>query len=235
MKQYLKKHLYLLMILYVPLYLAVFFLLEKLITANYWVSYTPLDDKIPFVEQFVIFYCCWYPSLVATGLVLLFTDVPEFKKYMWFIIAGFSLSMLICAVFPNGQDLRPASFEHHNFYTWLIGRIYKADTNTNVFPSMHVVGCGAVLCGVYRMKPKKGKVLLRTAVTILMLLIIASTVFIKQHSILDIYGGIALSVPIGFAIYGRKHKIREKGVGEREGKGQTAEKENTDSSAHPAE
>lgn len=235
MKQYLKQHRYLLMILYVPFYLTVFFLLEKWITKDYWVSYLPLDDKIPFVEQFVIFYCCWYPSLVATGLVLLFHNVDEFKKYMWFIIAGFSLSMLICAVFPNGQDLRPASFDHANFYTWLIGKIYKADTNTNVFPSMHVVGCGAVICGVFGMKPKRFKALLRAGAAVLMLLIVASTVFIKQHSILDIYGGIALCIPIWFVIYGRKHKILQKGVGERAGKGTIPEEGDTDPSAHPAE
>ena len=40
-----------------------------------------------------------------------------------------------------------------------------------------------------------------SAVWLWMLLICASTVFIKQHSIVDVYAACALFVPIYFAVY----------------------------------
>lgn len=59
--------------LYIPVYLLLFFIVEQLVpsTCDYWVSYLPLDDLIPFCEYFVIFYCLWYPLLIATAIYLL--------------------------------------------------------------------------------------------------------------------------------------------------------------------
>ena len=44
--------------LYIPVYLLLFFIVEQLVpsTCDYWVSYLPLDDLIPFCEYFVVFY-----------------------------------------------------------------------------------------------------------------------------------------------------------------------------------
>ena len=38
--------------LYIPVYLLLFFIVEQLVpsTCDYWVSYLPLDDLIPFCE-----------------------------------------------------------------------------------------------------------------------------------------------------------------------------------------
>jgi hypothetical protein len=44
------------------------------------------------------------------------------------------------AAFPR----RPAEITQSGFSAWLVGCIYAADTNTNVLPSMHVVGCCAI-------------------------------------------------------------------------------------------
>ena len=51
--------------LWVPVYLICFFLLERLITDGYWATQLPLDRLIPFCPVFVVFYCLWYPLLVA--------------------------------------------------------------------------------------------------------------------------------------------------------------------------
>lgn len=205
---YIKNNKHLLMILYVPVYLIWYLVAEHLVTTDYWVSYMPLDDKIPFIDWFVIFYCMWYFLLIIPGLYFLIKkDIPVFKRYMWFIIVGFSVSLAICTVFPNGQDLRPTSFERDNAFTRLIAMIYAADTNTNVLPSMHVVGCVAVVSAVFDSKyTKKWRIpMLLTA-----LLICLATVFIKQHSVLDVIAGFAVCVPIWLALY--MGKIRQKGM-----------------------
>jgi len=196
------KNRHLLLLLFVPLYLTAFYLIEKFITTDYWVSYIPLDDSIPFLEVFVIPYCIWYPFMIVTGLYLLLKDVPAFKRYMWFIIIGFTTSLTICALLPNGQDLRPLVFERVNFCSKMVEAIYQADTNTNVLPSMHVVGTLATAFAIFDSPGLKNRVI-RIITIIFTILICMSTVFIKQHSILDIFAGIAVCIPIYFVVYRR--------------------------------
>ena len=191
-------------ILFIPAYLFCFFLVERLVPADadYWVSYLPLDDHIPFLESFVVPYCLWYPLLLFLGFGLLILDVPELKRYIRFLVIGFGFSLLFCLIFPNGQDLRPLPFARHNCFTWLLGRVYAADTNTNVLPSMHVIGCVAAACAVFRTRSAMRR--WRWPVLILSVLICCSTVLVKQHSILDIFAALAVCIPIWFLLYYKK-------------------------------
>ena len=193
-------------LLFVPAYLLCFALVERLVPpeGGYWVSWTPLDERIPFLEYFVVPYCAWYPLLLFTGLELMLTDAAGFKRYMNYLMLGFGFSLLFCLAFPNGQDLRPDHFARDNIFTEILRGIYAADTNTNVFPSMHVVGCGAVLGAVLRAKGRLRR--LRRAVPALCILICASTVLVKQHSVLDIVAGIAVCVPIDLYLYEKTGK-----------------------------
>lgn len=187
--------------LYIPVYLLLFFIVEQLVpsTCDYWVSYLPLDDLIPFCEYFVIFYCMWYPLLIATAIYLFANDDHSFRLYGWFIIIAFTGTLLFCLIFPNGQNLRPAEFTDPNIFTWLVGRLYHTDTNTNVIPSMHVLGCMAAVFGLFRCccTPRWAKI----GVIILTVLINASTVFIKQHSILDVIIALIVSVVLYFVVF----------------------------------
>lgn len=195
-----KKHL--LLILYVPVYLISFFLVELLVpsTGDYWVSYCFLDDLIPFNEYFIIPYYLWYPYLFAVGIYLMARDVPEFRRYMYCIIMGFSFCVVFCLVFPNGQDLRPETFARDNVFVSLVKAIYAVDTNTNVIPSVHAVGAifGAIgICSTQTLKRKW----IKATVVLLAVLISISTCFVKQHSILDVFAAMALCVVIYAIVY----------------------------------
>lgn len=183
-----------------PAYLCLFFLAERLVVDHYWVSYLPLDDKIPFCEWFALPYVMWYPFLVIPGLIFLLKDGEAFRKYMLYIGLGFSSAVIFCLLFPNGQDLRPAAFPRENFCTEILRWIYSADTNTNVCPSMHVIGCCGAALAVHRALPKKKRGWM-VPVAALALLICASTVFVKQHSVLDIFIAIPWSLACGWIIY----------------------------------
>ena len=91
-------------------YLTLFAIAEHVVTDNYWVSYLPLDDKIPFCRYFIIPYCLWHPLLFLMTLYLMFYDAEGLKRYMLYIGLGFGGSILFCLIFPNGQDLRPTEF-----------------------------------------------------------------------------------------------------------------------------
>ena len=192
-----KEYGHVLLILYVPVYLVGFFLMEQCVpeTADYWVSYCFLDDLIPFNEWFIIPYCLWYPLLFVTGFWLLLRDVQGFKLYMYCIIIGFTASIIFCLIFPNGQDLRPETFPRENLLTQVVRLIYEADTNTNVMPSVHVEGAIFAAMGICTTKSIKSMSVKVTAVVIAGLICMA-TCFVKQHSILDVCAAIVLCVII---------------------------------------
>ena len=165
-------------------YLSLFYLAEHLVTKNYWVSYLPIDDQIPFCRFFIVPYCLWHPLLVLMTAYLIFTDPPAFKRFMLYIGFGFGGSIIFCMLFPNGQ----------------VKRIYAADTNTNVIPSMHVIGCAALTLACFdapRLRAKK----LHLVMLPLGLLISMSTVFVKQHSMLDVLVAIPVSALLCVLIY----------------------------------
>lgn len=198
MRNLIKNRPYVLWVLYLPFYLLLFFITEKLVTTNYWVSYCPLDDIIPFCPPFVLFYVLWYPLMVGTGLFLMWKDPRAFIRYMYFVSIGLTTSLIICLLFPNGQDLRPVLTED-DIFTWILRQIYAADTNTNVLPSMHVVGTMAALWAWFDTRIPLRK-WVRPALVVLGLLINASTVFVKQHSFLDIVAGLVLSLIVWFVV-----------------------------------
>lgn len=190
--------------LWVPVYLICFFLLERLITDGYWATQLPLDRLIPFCPPFVVFYCLWYPLLVAVGLYLLAADWAGFRRYMAFLAASFFLSLLIWFLLPSGQDLRPDLTGRTDLFSRWIAALYTVDTNTNVFPSVHVVGSIGAAWAVWDCPSLRRRRWPGVAATALAVLICLSTVLIKQHSLLDAAGGAALAAAVGAAVYHRQ-------------------------------
>ena len=190
--------------LWLPIYLISFFLLEQLITDSYWATQLPLDSLIPFCPQFVVFYCLWYPLLVSVGIYLLIADRPGFHRYMAFLAATFFLSVLIWILVPNGQDLRPDLSGQTSFFSRWVASLYAADTNTNVFPSVHVVGSIGAAWAVWDCSSLRRRRWPGVAATVLACLICLSTLFIKQHSLLDVAGGVTLSMIVGAVVYRRQ-------------------------------
>ena len=182
-------------------YLILYLVAEHVIVSDYHVMHIPLDEKIPFCEWMIIPYCLWHPFLVVMSAYLMLWDAESFKRFMAFIGLGFIPVIIFDMIFPNGQDLRPAVFEHTNIATRLVAQIYAADTNTNVFPSMHVIG-SAALAAAAIYTPSLRKRHLHWIMIPLGVLISVSTVFVKQHSCLDLFGAIPYSALIWWLVYG---------------------------------
>lgn len=225
MKKLLKKYKHIWLLIYVPIYLVSFNLIEEIIspTSDYWVSYMPIDDIIPFNELFVIPYIFWYPFIFFTGIYLFFADSNAFRRMVWGIIIGFSTALIFYMLFPNGQNLRPAEFERDNILTQIMESIYRNDTNTNVLPSMHVIGSWVTFYAFLDCDRLRKHKLLVAAAFVISVLISLSTVFCKQHSFLDVIWGLIWSAVIYYItqIVMKKHmdkierdveKIDEAGV-----------------------
>ncbi len=180
---------YLLLLLFWPIFGLCFSSLEKFRTlenCKHFVVYSPLDDVIPFCELFVIPYMIWFGYIVGMYVYTVFFDTEAFKKYMYFVIGTYTVTIIIYLIFPTVQELRPnlEGLGRSNFLTRFMGDFYNFDTNTNVCPSLHVIGAVAVSVAAWHSKlfGKKGW---RIAFTVMTVLIALSTVFLKQHSIID--------------------------------------------------
>ena len=200
-KKFIKEHPHMWWGLYLPVYLTMFFIIEHLITDNYWATQTAIDDYIPFCEWFIFPYDAW--GLPAGG----HRPVPDRQGrrglpavYVTIMIT-FTTATVFCALVPNGQDLRPAVMEHHNIAAWLLQNTYALDTNTNVFPSVHVLGVIAAVSAVWH-TPSLRKWGWRAGSPGLGIVIIAATLFVKQHAFIDVLAG---PVCGGF---GRYHRVR---------------------------
>ena len=179
-------------LLFWPVYLLRYFLIELFNPAQtYHVMHCLLDDKIPFNEFFLIFYVCWYFFIVGIHLYTLLYDVDTFKRYSKFLCVSITMSTVVFLLYPSCQNLRPAEFPRDNLLSRTMGLIYAVDTSTNVFPSEHVIGALAALAAAahteHLRKPKR-----LVSLTVLTVLICASTLFLKQHSVLDVLGALPI-------------------------------------------
>lgn len=188
-----------------PIYGFFFLLVERLwIRESYHPMYTPLDDKIPFCEYFLIPYLFWFVFLVGIHIYTLLYDTESFKKLMQFIIITYSIAIIIYMIFPNCQELRPVTFERDNVFTRFMVHFYEFDTNTNVCPSIHVIGSLAVMFSAWYSKHFSTKGW-RIVFCVTAVLISVSTVFLKQHSVLDVLAAIPVSL-LGYWLVYRRPK-----------------------------
>ena len=176
-----------------------------------------VDEWIPFNEWFLIPYMLWMVCMLAMVAYTLFYDVESFKKYSRFLILTFSATTVIYLLWPTCQNLRPETFPRDNLMSRLVGLLYAADTSTNVCPSEHVIGSLAVVAAAFHC-PYFRKPLRLTLVTVLMVTVALSTVFLKQHSILDVFAAIPLCIIVHFICFpigkrkGKPADFKERGL-----------------------
>lgn len=179
------------LLLYWPIYGIVFMILERFLNVEYNPVYCKLDDMIPFCEYFVIPYYFWFLFLIGIQVYGFFFDVKAFKDYMYYTILTYTLTVIIYIIYPTSQELRPAEFARNNIFTDVVRFLYGFDTNTNVCPSLHVIGSFAVYFAARKSRAFSG-LGWRIAFFIMAVLISISTVFLKQHSVLDIFWAMIL-------------------------------------------
>lgn len=196
-----QKYKYFLWLLYIPAYFICFFLLEKRKDVDFNYIHSSLDDAIPFCEFFIIPYYLWFLFIfVSVGAFILF-DFEGFKKLAWFLALGMTAFLVICYVWPNALNLRPINVTRDNFCTDIVRFLYKTDTPTNVFPSIHVYNTVCVEVAILRSNLRNKHKILTTFTVILSVLIILATVFLKQHSIIDVIGAFVMAFIFYLLVY----------------------------------
>lgn len=184
-------------------YFAMYFLTERLIPAEAChVIHSPLDDLIPFREEFVIFYVGWYALIIGSLGYFLLYSVDSFKKLQTYIIITQTLAVGVYILYPSCQNLRPEVFPRQNVLTAILGIIYRLDTPTGVCPSLHVA-ISVAIASVW-LREKRAKLWLRAAIALFCLGVCLSVAFVKQHSVIDIAAAIPVCLIAEWFVFFRK-------------------------------
>ena len=220
MKAFFQKYRHALVLLYGLIYMPWFMWLESRSNLPYHVIHVKLDDMIPFVEYFIVPYLLWFVYVAAVFVYLFFKNRREFYQYCIFLFTGMTLFLIVSTLYPNGHLLRPYTFARNNIFTFAVQILYQADTATNIFPSLHVYNSIAAHRAVANSETLAGNRLIRGGSFVLMVSIILATMFLKQHSVLDVISGILLGLVMEQLVYrtdysavrigwGRKRKPEE--------------------------
>lgn len=202
MKDKLNQYKHVLLLLYFPLYLAAFRYLENITPEHLHIISSPLDQYIPFLPVFIIPYLFWFVYIALPGMYFLFCERDVFCRLMYFGMIGMTVFLLISYVYPNGLAIRPEHLAGDSVFIKLTRYVYSVDTSTNVLPSIHVFNSIGIYLAVKdseNLRKKKG---IRYASLTITVLIILSTMFVKQHSVVDVIAGLLLSCVASDLIYG---------------------------------
>lgn len=202
--QWFRRHkLELMVLLASVVYLLWFHWLEQQVTvaSGYHVIHVGLDDYIPFVPYFIVPYLLWFPYVLFAWLYLYRKDRETCRQMSVFLFLGMFTALFICTIYPNGTRLRPDVDAEKNVFYALVAWLYQTDTPTNVLPSIHVFNSIGVEIALMRTKALRAHRGIRLASLCLCVLICLSTMFLKQHSGLDVFTACMMAYVIYGAVY----------------------------------
>lgn len=169
----------LIFMLLIPMAQGIYFFLNLTTTSAFDITIY-LDNLIPFNEWFVIPYVFWYVYTFGTLLVLAYTDHKTYFKLLFSILLGMLVCFVVYYLFPTTvprPDVVP-----NNILSRIVLLIYGNDKPYNCFPSIHMLD--TLLITMFLLKYSKSYMLKISTIAIC-ISIYLSTLFIKQHSILD--------------------------------------------------
>ncbi len=190
-----------LLLLYFFLYFPWFSYLEKTVTTHFHVIHVALDDYIPFCEYFIIPYLAWFGYVAFGVCYFFFKNKEEYYRLCTTLFTGMTIFLIVSTLYPNGHYLRPTYFDHNNICIQLVKWLYSTDTPTNLFPSIHVYNSICVNAAIWHSEDFKKHKAVRYGSAVLMVLIILSTMFLKQHSVFDVVTGTVLAVSLYSVVY----------------------------------
>lgn len=189
------------LILYGIIYISWFAHLEKTVTRGYHVIHMAVDDYIPFLEGFIIPYVLWFFYVAAVVMFFFFKNKTDYYRACTFLFTGMTVFLIVSTLWPNGHHLRPAVLPRDNIFSDMVSMPWKADTPTNLWPSIHVYNSLGAHFAIIRSREFENKRGLRLCSLILCCSIILSTVFLKQHSMFDVLTAFAMAAVMYLVVY----------------------------------
>ncbi len=172
-----------LLLIVVVLVTLIYLPLNKRKAKYYWES--RFDKHIPVVSIFIVPYALLFPYLLASAYFSFGTYL--YHSFMYSFLLATVSAEVFWYLFPNGVkrlELKPVGLNR------LLNRVYKFDADANGFPSGHVYQ--SIICTFFMFQLAAWPI--TWLLLILGFLVAISTVFTKQHYIIDVFGGILWAI-----------------------------------------
>lgn len=156
---------------------------------KFWHPSLPWDDAIPLSPGWIWVYFLYFPlCFFPAAWKPLRSDIGVFRRIAAGFCIQFGLALAAFWCLPS-QMMHPA-LDAVGPSSRALAWFYIIDPGFNVFPSLHVANAAYVACLIGRVAGA-GWTILGWG---LCLLIAASTLFVKQHYLLDLPAGLFLGV-----------------------------------------
>jgi membrane-associated phospholipid phosphatase len=155
---------------------------------------TWIDGMIPFISVFVVAYALYFP-VALLPFFLYWKDYKAYRTKALSLATVLAIAIIIFLVFQTGitrADVDPT----RDIFSWGVWQVYQWDNPINALPSLHVAIPTIATLFVYLRNRKLGLCLVPVTIAIIL-----STVFIKQHAVLDVLGGLI----VAFAVFKARH------------------------------
>lgn len=155
-------------------------------SANVHSFVAEVDRNTPFIPAFSVPYLLWYPFLFIVLTLIFRRSKRQYYRTLLALCLGLVVSNLIYSVFQTTVP-RP-EVGPTGIFNRLVSFVYANDEPYNCFPSIHVMTSTLMLFGSAALRWTA-----RIPVVLVALTIIASTLFIKQHVIADVFAGMLVA------------------------------------------
>ena len=151
------------------------------------------DNYIPFVPEMAIFYVfLFFPMVIITLIYFAFVDEEKGYAVGWAVVIMNIIATIVYIIFPVStywwrQELLANRIEG-NFFADIMYYYYENETSFNCVPSMHAgmsTMCFLIWYWYYKTKPSTKTKIIAIIAFIIAFGVILSTLFVKQHYIID--------------------------------------------------
>jgi membrane-associated phospholipid phosphatase len=188
----------------VPLYLVIAGRAREVPPAR---PHVGLDELFAVQPAWSLVYGALYLFLILLPVIIIQEERllrATFRAYLVLWLLSYAVFWTYPTVAP-----RPPSVEGDGFAAWGLRFLYSADPPHNCFPSLHVAHTFVSALATGRVHRRLGWVALACAA-----LVGLSTLFTKQHYVLDVVAGVALSLTIGL-LFLRRFRVDDTDEGHR--------------------
>lgn len=169
---------------------SILYFISKLLQGDLNLVGNVIDTKIPFLPVFFIPYCIWYLMIFIIPYYLYCKDKDKYIKYTMAYILCSMIGNIVFISYPS-TVARP-TVTGTDIFSLIAKFIYWIDTPTNCFPSLH---CAiSMLFILYICESKNTNTITKISVCIISILIMLSTLFTKQHVVVDFISGDILAL-----------------------------------------
>ena len=155
-----------------------------------------LDRMIPVQAAWAPVYVSLFLAALLPAFVLHQPELIErtVRAYLAAWLVAYAFFLLYPTLSP-----RPATAAGDGFLVWMLQTIWASDVRYNCFPSLHVAQCFIAAFACQRVHQGVGRCAFAWAAAVGL-----STLFTKQHYVVDVLGGFALAC-VAYVVFIRSY------------------------------